>query len=924
MFNTLNILGVSVGLFNSVPIDITKYIADIREPGKRSVAFSKTITIPQTREVNILFEFAFDINIDFQIFNPNKKIAGSYFVGTTSVLRGYIQLLSIPLTSDSGNYEISIVSDNADLFQAMGDKLLTDLSFSDLDHALNSTNFFATPTLGNGYCYAYEDRGMAGVNGYNWNILHMKAMIFAREYLKRIFAQAGKTWTSVFLNSVNFSHVVIPCNKSGMYQFSPTQIYNNQFYANKTATQTYGTTFIPPVGFNNYNFTTGVVNSTLIFQDETTAPFNDPGGNYNNATGVFTLSQSSQNQFSCDIIYSINVSSAPATSVNFVPRGNGTQLRVAIFRNGVQVYFLTSMVNQTIPLISLSGSVTARTQIVYQAPTNDPPGTTYTAVLVYGFINGEFKDSGGLTVVGGTPSVNFVIENNSTFWNNLLNTNLTWGSTIDMNTVILDDVKQTDFFLWIMQTFHLFIEQDINDVNNYIIEPRDEFYLDTNPIDVDAIHDTTKGFKVIPMGALDAKRYVLTNTPDADYYNTFYQNKRKRVYGDQITVIDNDFIRNEKVIQTGFSSTPAVAFQTDIIAPRYLTIEGAFPGGLYTVKPTKVNPRILWYGGVKNCAMHNLTVSASSITTPTTYPYVGHLDDPQNPTYDLNFAAPKDIYYLKPAQVLTTNTRGNDGYYDFLNAISNPNSKIVQVPVIVNEMQVYGFTFRQKAFFKGAYFYVNKLSGYDPTGRTAMLELLKVPTPKAYIGVVYNPTDPPTGTERTIPTNPEYSHDGNYLAGTGANIGRNLNNGAGTGLVVGTDVVVDRAVQEFSAIGVSGLNAGLELDGKVMLRNNGLIVSDTGIDVNKLSREVYSADFDVTKPINYVDCSAGNVKATLPSIDYLGTIKIVRVDNSGNVLTVVGNLGTELIKTNGASAVSYAQPTQSSREYNSDLTSWYY
>ena len=63
---------------NSIPhnegaIPLTKESFDIKEPQKRSSDYSKTITIPENKVVNQIFEHAFDVNVMFQTFDPNKK-----------------------------------------------------------------------------------------------------------------------------------------------------------------------------------------------------------------------------------------------------------------------------------------------------------------------------------------------------------------------------------------------------------------------------------------------------------------------------------------------------------------------------------------------------------------------------------------------------------------------------------------------------------------------------------------------------------------------------------------------------------------------------------------------------------------------------------------------------------------------------------
>ena len=51
---------------NEGAVPLTKEAYDVNNPQKRLTDFSKTITIPENKTVNQIFEHAFDVNIDLQ------------------------------------------------------------------------------------------------------------------------------------------------------------------------------------------------------------------------------------------------------------------------------------------------------------------------------------------------------------------------------------------------------------------------------------------------------------------------------------------------------------------------------------------------------------------------------------------------------------------------------------------------------------------------------------------------------------------------------------------------------------------------------------------------------------------------------------------------------------------------------------------
>lgn len=576
----LTIEGVSVGLSERLAVSVNKSIADVREPENRNCDFTKTLKIPATPEVNALFEWAYDVNIDFQSFNPNKSTPGSYFLNTTEVIRGNIQLLAIPQLYNHGFYEIVIRGTNADLFIMMEELYLTDLSFTDLNHTLDYTNFSSAPTIGVGYCYGYIDYGMNGVRGNTWSVLHFKAAIWLKEYVDRIFTLLGLTYTSSIITSTFFKSIAVPCIKEGAYQFTPTQINNRQFYAKKTTTQARNGGFVNgrsspfPAGYQYHDFTSI---TPIIFNDDSTSPLHDVGGIYNTATGEYTTTTVVQSGIKFILNYDVRLtipSDALATALTFSGESN---LQICIRRNGIVVS--TSGINAPM-LFTKSGSDmvgSLSTSVIYNTGL-DPIGTVYDCCVVPqtgaesssgGFItnssmfNGNFKDSGGSSVGSVLPSfpASTYTVTSAYFFNLLQNQNLYWGDTIDMNTVVPEDVKMLDFFNWVVKKFNLYIEQDKDNPLNYIIERRDDFYLTSNPLDLNPLWDNSEDFIVLPMGELDAKSYLVRDKQDADYWNKLYQDKYKQVYGQQLLNIDNDFVTGAKIIETGFSPSPGLLFR---------------------------------------------------------------------------------------------------------------------------------------------------------------------------------------------------------------------------------------------------------------------------------------------------------------------------------------------------------------------------
>ena len=80
------------------------------------------------------------------------------------------------------------------------------------------------------------------------------------------------------------------------------------------------------------------------------------------------------------------------------------------------------------------------------------------------------------------------------------------------------------------------------------------------------------------MGDLDGKNYILTYKEDSDYFNKRYQDSHKEIYGQRKVIVESDFLKQDKRIELIFSPTPCASHINNIVAPRLLSIDGAYPG----------------------------------------------------------------------------------------------------------------------------------------------------------------------------------------------------------------------------------------------------------------------------------------------------------------------------------------------------------
>ena len=226
--------GVDIPIDKGISTVLTFSIKDIQQPDKVKSSFSKTIKLPGSKAINDKLNFIFEVNSD-STFNPNLKLDAVYYQNDIAVFSGFIQLKDIH-KKDYNQVEYSVVlfGETANIFRELGNKFLNDsgMNWSELDHDYTraiqenswDTSYILNGAvepfaLGSGYVYPMINYGNdTDISVYN--VTEMFPAVFAKEYIDRMFADAGYTYSSTFFDASLFKHLVIPFNGK---EFNPTE-----------------------------------------------------------------------------------------------------------------------------------------------------------------------------------------------------------------------------------------------------------------------------------------------------------------------------------------------------------------------------------------------------------------------------------------------------------------------------------------------------------------------------------------------------------------------------------------------------------------------------------------------------------------------------------------------------------------------------
>lgn len=853
----------TIDLYDDVPMSLNYNIADVKEPQKRNADYSKTLTVPGTNNNNKLLGHIYEIGVD-RLYNVNHKVEARVMYGGT-VFKGYMRLAKIRvLKGQKVEYDLELRGRLDDLFTNLTDKKLTDLTWTDLNHTYNRTNIVNSwsGTAGSNYVYPFIDYGFTGSPS-NYDVNNFYPAVYVKEAWDRIFRYAGFQYSSTFLTSSFFKSLILPFTSEAM-RLTTAQLQARNFQAERvtssqlhTAFQSSGTA----TSFGNYEYFNNV------FNDDNGSGNTDGGNNYNTATGVYTVPANGYYYFTANLTF--DAIATPNTANQYINQLIRAYPR--LIKNGVAVsygagYVINFGVN--------SGSTYSTVQ------TGTPYGpniyVTYAGFFNAGdtfYIDFQARLESWFTAPGGNNVTYQLRLNTGSYFYAKAEPIIKNGDTITFANTLPQDMKIVDFVVSIIKMFNLYIEYDKDVPNKMYIETRNDYYNSTIQ-DWSAKLDVSKEPEIIPMGALNAKRYRFTYKKDEDVLNKDYQTTYGEVYAEKYRDIDNDFLKNTDTMEVIFSPTPQYGVPgTGRFYPALFNVDA----NQKIVHNKSMNPRILIYGGLKSCTKWYLYSNGLPGTQLSSYPYCGMMDDPEDPTVSLDFGVPKKVMYTPAFNGGYTNNNLYNKYWkQFIEEITDYNSSIVTAWFWLSPADIMQVDFRHVYRFLNQNFRLNKICDYNPDAQSlTKCEFIKlkqgipfVPQKKkltggadeVYDGVADRVPAPPDGNttgNNSVPTLgiPNIIQGQlNYVSPTATNILINGNSNS-----VGTDAD-NVTIQQSSGITVAGGVVNVQV-----FNSSGITVTESNVvyqnNVKTLGPN-YAKTGEYTPQFDYISNSSASVAPT--------------------------------------------------------------
>lgn len=387
---------------------------------------------------------------------------------------------------------------------------------------------------------------------------------------------------------------------------------------------------------------------------------------------------------------------------------------------------LTLNVSGTINAISPTSDFTVQLRkngIPISVVTYTTPGSGYNfnAILSLASISLVNTDTLDVDLIGNFSDLDIEQGLFNITSNNPTETIVNYGEDIVIDDTIPKGIFQKDFFASIVKMFNLYVYEDKLVEKKLIIKPFIDFY-DGTKIDWTDKVDRGSVIRIKPMSEFTARYYDYKYKPDNDFYAENYRKKYNEGYGDFIFDSENEFVKEVDATELIFAGTVLTQLTgTDKI---YSTIykksnanaaEDKMDSVIRILQAKKVT-------GVTSWAMKN---GATTLASYTAYGYAGHVDDPFNCLNDINWGAPKELFFNASSYNVTSIFKGY--WSEYIAEITDKDSKLLTCSLKLNEVDIYNLDFSKLIYIDGSLWRLNKVLDYNPMDfNTTKVELLKV------------------------------------------------------------------------------------------------------------------------------------------------------------------------------------------------------
>jgi len=550
--------GTQLDIFQDEDIKLSNNVTGLFDVGVLPADFTRQITIPGTKVNNAFFEHVYDISIQSPfLFATNIKVPCYIDFDSVYLIEGYLQLNKVNVRANKfiESYEITLYGSLSSFARDINRNYLTDLSsLAVYNHTASYNNITASwngnlfngdivyplAEYGSAYQFTqgeYELFGMDDPDG-GLTVQNFKPAIRVKPVLDAIFAEAGYTYTSTFMEQPFLDDVYMVCNYGLKYpEFTGVDL------------ETYGKIKVSAISGS------GMTDITLPSGSWVTLPWynelSDPQNFYNN--GAYRVDK--RTRLSGILNLNLNVS----CSVNNMPgtlSANGT-FQMRMIETGSSTPYSVRAIQSYIFFFdrlqqSRSGGINQNYELASEFVMDDiPVGNYYFQVR-------QSPNQPSPTVL---PTVTIDPEGTTRSFLQVREVKQAAdGRVMDIPSNMpyaTQGIKQIDFILGLQKKFNLVIYPDRTKSNHFIIETFNNWYKTGQVRDFNKYINLNDTIEVISANSLAVNKLNFGDTLDQDYISQQFSKEANREYGKSYyTDTTNFYSQGSFDVKTTFASAP--------------------------------------------------------------------------------------------------------------------------------------------------------------------------------------------------------------------------------------------------------------------------------------------------------------------------------------------------------------------------------
>lgn len=542
-------------LYDDIPLKINKSFAELQDISKKNSDYTVGLKLPGSKTNNKFFEDFYNVDTQSLYFDVTSKINCNVLIDDESYFSGYIKLNKINVINTKVEYDVTLYSTVGDLFGDIGNNLLKDLNFNDVDyhfnHTFNQNNVIAgwryetlksNAEVPSHYFYPVNH------NGYNYQTSGNTNNVLLTGTTGTSYYTATKVgrWinnAAAYSDGVERYHINSPEDGIRDNQLKPAL---NLLSLIKLMFKTYG--FTIKSDFMSTPWMRLLYMYGFYSSDSTKLTYKTPESQTYGLDGVELIlvdEEVSSIDFGCDTSYERRIHN----------------MKFYVVKKGTGIPVLCSddiVINFDFQLNPCYGGA----PVFYSQDVNIPKNTTGTT---FSYVSYSWNDCGF-----GCPYSLETVDNlgfNATNSNVLLsdkslsylplvpNTTIeiTDGTYLNFGLVIDQNIKQIDILSSLAKKFNLVFIPDPNVKNQIIIESY-PYYIGTGDV-----YDWTdklsydKGWSVEPALNYIETELILSDLEDGDSGNIQFKQQNNRIYGENKQYNPTEFKSTTKKIETTFS-----------------------------------------------------------------------------------------------------------------------------------------------------------------------------------------------------------------------------------------------------------------------------------------------------------------------------------------------------------------------------------